>query len=432
MINFAERAHNHNYKLDPIIRSLMDTDMYKILMLNYINQWHKNTPVSFYLINRTKSVPLAKEINIEELKEQLDYVKTLKFTNQELIWLRGNTFFGQDSIFTAEFINWLKEFKLSEYDLKVENDQIILTFSGTWAQVTMWEIYALAIINEMRSRQAMRQMTKFELDILYSQAKTKLWEKITKLKTNTDIRVADMGTRRRHSFLWQEWCIEAMASELGTSFTGTSNISLAMKLGLEAIGTNAHELPMVMATKANNNEELKNSQYQVLQEWQKTYQGSLLIALPDTYGTTQFLENAPEWLKDWTGFRVDSKDPVTAGYELINWWKENNVDPTTKRILFSDGLDVNQILMLQEEFFGKTQVGFGWGTNLTNDFKNCHPRNLHTLDAISLVCKVKEGNNRPAVKLSDNYLKATGPQETIEQYRNVFGTKGVENIPVVV
>jgi len=439
MVNIAQRVHNHNYKLDPIVRSLLDTDFYKLLMMQFIFKHYADIPVTFALKNRTKSVRLTGDVSYADLRAQLDYVKNLRFTNTELIWLQGNTFYGKVGMFEPEFINYLRTFQLPDYELNgsydtSDNEAIHLEFKGTWLEVTLWEIYALSIVNELRNRKAMERMSEFDLDIMYARAKTKLWAKFEKLKNLDGLNLTDFGTRRRHSFLWQEWAVTAARAALGDKFTGTSNAYLAMKHNLEAKGTNAHELPMVLATLAGNDEELKQSQYKVLVKWQDTYDGALLIALPDTFGTTQFLRDAPEWLNKWTGFRYDSKDPKTAGYETIEWWKSRGVDPKTKLGLFSDGLDADDIVELQNEFRGKMRVGFGWGTLLTNDFRGCHPNEelAASLAPISLVCKVKEANGRPAVKLSDNYTKATGTPEEIQRYRNVFGTDGVANAPVTV
>ncbi len=216
---------------------------------------------------------------------------------------------------------------------------------------------------------------------------------------------------------------------------------------------------MAMAALTGSDDELKASQYQMLQLWQQTYGGALLVMLPDTYGTSQFLQNAPEWVSGWTGQRVDSKDPFVAGDEFIGWLQARGADPRNKLVIASDGLDVQEILSLHAYFMGEIQPGVsardfrdatdfadtrkwkpqrrirfsaGWGTLLTNDFRDCHPRNEDGLEPISLVCKLRSAEGRPAVKLSDNYLKASGPKELVEHYREVFGLAGLANIPVVV
>jgi nicotinate phosphoribosyltransferase len=432
-VNFAERAHNHNWKLDPIVRSLLDTDFYKLLMLQFI--W-KNFPkihVTSEVTNRTVEVRLADKISIAMLVDQMEHVRELRFRRSELIWLAGNTFYGTRSIFEPAFLEWLeKDFRLSEYAVTEENGQVVLRFRGLWTEVTMWEVYALALVSEMKTRSALSTLSELELDVLYARAKTKLWEKIEMLRPVQEVRISEFGTRRRHSFLWQEYVVEVMRVTLGASLSGTSNTFLAHKHDLEAMGTNAHELPMAMAALADDDETLHESQYRVLELWQKSYGGELLIMLPDTFGTTQFLEGAPDWVTDWTGQRCDSKDPFAAGDEYIAWLLQRGRDSRRKRLIASDGLDVEDILRLHAYFHGRIRFSAGWGTLLTNDFRGCHPRGDRSLDPISLVCKLMTVEGRPAVKLSDNARKATGGAEAIARYRRVFGSVAVEGMVVTV
>jgi nicotinate phosphoribosyltransferase len=224
-----------------------------------------------------------------------------------------------------------------------------------------------------------------------------------------------------------------MRSRLGHSVSGSSNTFLAYKHDMEAMGTNAHELPMAMAALTGDDDEaLYRSQYEVLELWQKSYGGELLIMLPDTFGTTQFLEGAPDWAADWTGQRVDSKDPFVAGDEYIRWLLSRGRDPRRKRMIASDGLDVEEIIRLHEYFHGRLRFSAGWGTLLTNDFRGCHPRGEDDLNPISLVCKLTTVEGRPAVKLSDNPRKSTGPVAEIERYRRVFGSVAAAPLDVLV
>ena len=434
-VNFAERAHNHNWKLDPIVRSLLDTDFYKLLMLQFIWKNFPKVRVTSEVSNRTLAVRLADLVPVEMLREQMEHVRGLKYRRSELVWLAGNTFYGVRSIFEPGFLEWLAEdFKLSEYEIAVEEGQVVVRFHGLWTEVTMWEVYGLALVSEMKTRAALSTMTELELDVLYARAKTKLWDKIQKLQDVPGLMVSDFGTRRRHSFLWQEYAVDAMRLALGPRFTGTSNTALAYKHDLEAIGTNAHELPMAMAAMASRgtDEELRASQYRMLELWAKSYGGALLIMLPDTFGTTQFLAGAPEWVAEWTGQRIDSKDPVTAGDEYIAWLEARGKDARGKRLIASDGLDVDDILRLHAYFHGRIRFSAGWGTLLTNDFRGCHPRGLEALEPISLVCKLKTVEGIPAVKLSDNARKATGPAAEIARYRRVFGSAAVSGAAVLV
>jgi nicotinate phosphoribosyltransferase len=459
IVNFAERAHNHNWELDPVTRSLLDTDFYKLLMLQFIWKHFPKTHVSFSIFNRSSAVPVADLLPIPDLIQQLEHVRKLQFRKSELVWLAGNTFYGRRGIFGQAFLEWLeRDFKLSDYSLSVRDGQFHLDFDGLWTETTMWELYALSILDELKTRANLKRLSEFGLDILYARAKTKLWSKIERLRGVPELSIADFGTRRRHSFLWQEYVVEAMASNLGRSFIGTSNAFLAHKHDLEAIGTNAHEIPMVVAALAPDDQALKASQYRVLELWQNTYEGALRIMLPDTFGTTQFLEGAPDWAADWTGQRIDSKNPYLAGDEYIEWLKARGRQAQTKLLIASDALDVDDILGLHAYFGGALQAGTtsadfreaadfldprkwiparrirfsaGWGTLLTNDFRGCDPSGASGFDPISLICKVSTVEGRPAVKLSDNDAKALGPPAEIERYRRVFGMAGVTNIPVV-
>ncbi len=430
--DIATRTYNHNFRLDPIVRSLLDTDFYKLLMLQMIRHLHPETQVTFSLLNRTKSVRLADVIDEAELRAQLDHAREVRFSKKELIWLAGNSFYGKTQMFAPKFIAWLAEFRLPPYELRKVDGQYELRFEGPWTHTTMWEIPALAIINELRSRAAMRDKGRFALDVLYARAKAKLWQKVERLRELPDLVISDFGTRRRHGFLWQRWCVEAMKEGLGSRFIGTSNVLLAMDADLEAIGTNAHELPMVAAALANDDAALAQAPYRVLEDWRQHYGGNLLIALPDAFGTTAFLAGAPDWLAGWTGFRPDSAPPIEAGEQIIRWWQDHGRDPRTKLLIFSDGMDIDTIEETYCHFHGRVRMSFGWGTNLTNDFRGCAPDGATGLEPISLVCKVTSANGRPAVKLSDNPEKATGDPAEIERYLRVFGSSDRMARPVLV
>jgi nicotinate phosphoribosyltransferase len=210
-----------------------------------------------------------------------------------------------------------------------------------------------------------------------------------------------------------------MLEGLGPSFVGTSNCLIAKNRDLEAIGTNAHELPMVYAALAEDDESLARAPYDVLADWHEEHEGNLRMILPDTYGTEGFLRRAPDWLAGWTGIRIDSGDPAAGAETAIRWWKDRGEDPTQKLVIFSDGLDVDKMVELQAQFAGRVRVSFGWGTLLTNDFRGLTPDDR--LAPFSLVCKAVSANGRPTVKLSDNPNKAMGPKAEIERYKRVFG-----------
>ena len=430
MVDIATRVYNHKWKIDPIVRSLIDTDFYKLLMCQSVFRNKPDTQVTFSLINRTKTIPLADLIDEGELREQLDHIRSLSLTRGESTWMRGNMFYGKRQMFRPDFMDWFENLALPPYTLEKRDGQYELTFEGSWPEVMLWEIPALAVLMELRGRAVLQDMGKFELQVLYARAMTHLWEKVERLRNLPDLRIADFGTRRRHSYLWQDWCVQAMMEGLGNKFVGTSNCLIAMKRDIEAIGTNAHELPMVYAALAEDDAALARAPYDVLADWHEEHSGNLRIILPDTYGTEGFLKNAPDWLAGWTGIRIDSGDPAKGAEIAINWWRSRGEDPRKKLVIFSDGLDVEKIEELQEQFSGRVRVSFGWGTLLTNDFRGLVPDDA--LAPFSLVCKAVAANGRPTVKLSDNPEKAMGPADEIARYKRVFGVGEQERVEVVV
>ncbi|WP_309503417.1 MULTISPECIES: nicotinate phosphoribosyltransferase [Sphingomonas] len=402
----------------PIVETLLDTDFYKWLMLQLIRRLHPDVRTEWALINRTRSVRLAEQIDIGELREQLDHVRTLPLAPAERAWLGRLCFDDMCPILEPGFLDWAERLRLPAYELAVRDCQVDLRFDGPWAETTLWEIAALAIVNELRSRAALRGV---DARSLYAGARERLRAKASRLAAIPDLMLSDFGTRRRHGRDWQEDCILTLRDALGSRLVGTSNALFAMRHGLEPIGTNGHELPMTLAALAPDDDALARSPYLVLEEWDQLYGGRLLVALPDTFGTRAFLRDAPAWVADWTGFRPDSAPPVEAGEEIIAWWRRHGVDPAGKRLIFADALDVDAIERLHGHFAARVRTSFGWGTDLTNDTGSADPR----LMPLSLVCKVTAANGRPAVKLSDNPAKALGPPAEVARYLRVFGSEGM-------
>ena len=430
MTDIAQRVYNHKWKIDPIVRSLIDTDFYKLLMAQTVWRRYRDVNVEFSLINRSTRIPMADLVDEGELREQLDHIRSLSLSRGEDTFLRGNTFYGKRAMFAPDFMEWFLNLRMPAYHLERRGDQYELTFEGSWPEVMLWEVPALSVLMELRSRAVLKDMGKFELQVLYARGMAKVWEKIESLRDLEHLAIADFGTRRRHGFLWQDWCVQAMIEGLGPRFTGTSNCLIAMRREVEAIGTNAHELPMVYAALAEGDEALARAPYEVLSDWHEEHDGNLRIILPDTYGSEGFLKNAPDWLAGWTGIRIDSGDPAEGAEIAIRWWQDRGEDPKQKLVIFSDGLDVEKIAELHAQFHDRVRVSFGWGTMLTNDF-----RGLATEDGLapfSLVCKAVRANGRPTVKLSDNPRKAMGPVEQIERYRRVFGVGEQEELDVLV
>ena len=265
-VNFAERAHNHNWKLDPIVRSLLDTDFYKLLMLQFIWKNFPGVQVTSEVYNRTVQVRLAERVGAAALREQMEHVRGLRFRKSELVWLAGNTFYGVRSIFEPAFLEWLeRDFILSEYEIAEEGatGQLVLKFAGSWTAVTMWEVYALAIVSELKTRTALAELSELELDVLYARAKTRLWDKIEKLRVVQGapafrLSGRDGGTRFCGRSMRCSRCGPNWARSLPAPPTCTSRTSMIWRPS----ATNAHELPMALAALAStgSDEQLRQSQ----------------------------------------------------------------------------------------------------------------------------------------------------------------------------
>ncbi len=418
---------------EPVIRTLLDTDFYKFLMLQMIWRLKPDVRASFALSNRSRGVRLADCIDEQELIAELDHARTLRFEKSELDWLARTRFYGRERLFEAAFLDHLAGFRLPPYCLSRRAGEFELRFEGLWRETSLWEIPALAIINELRARSAVAAMDRSVRAGLYARARAKLERKIERLRLLVQegpLKISDFGTRRRHGFLWQRWCIEALRDGLGSSFAGTSNVKHAMDLGLEAIGTNAHELPMVYAALAEDDDALRAAPFKVLEDWAALYEGGLRVLLPDTFGTDYFLRAAPDWAADWAGARPDSKPPIEAAEELIAWWTARGRDPLQKLIILSDGMTIDLIEAGVRQLRGRARVAIGWGTDLTNDFAGCVADGSDAaLIPPSLVCKVAEVEGRPAVKLSDNPAKFLGPKDEIARYARVFAYEPGERRP---
>lgn len=413
----------------PIVGSLLDTDFYKLLMCQSVMRHHPDVEVTFALVNRS-ALRLDEAIDERTLRTELERTRALTFTAGEIAFLRGLSQGADRAVFASGFLDRLATLRLPPYELDMRRGRFTLSFRGPWPAVMLWEVPALAILMELRSRFIEAQLGAEGRHAARAAAAVRLMGKLDRLAALPGLALSDFGTRRRHSLAWQEFAVAAARSALGSGFLGTSNVLLALRHGLEPIGTSAHELPMVYAALASDDAALAAAPYRVLADWEADYGGALRIMLPDTFGTAAFLRDAPAWVAHWTGIRVDSGDPQAIADRAIAWWRERGEDPSRKRVIFSDGLDVAAIESLHRRYAGSVRVAFGWGTLLTNDFRGLAPGDR--LAPFSLVCKAVAADGRPTVKLSDNPRKALGPPAEVDRYRRVFGTGYQTSRPVEV
>lgn len=407
---------------EPIIKSLLDLDFYKLTMGQLILEHHPQVLVTFALKNRTQGINLCKEIDLQELREQLDYVIAMKLHTHELNYLKCLSLYGQAWLFSERYLNFLKQLSLCEYELKQTDNDLVIKVKGPWSVVTYWETIILAIVNELRSRQWLGRLSEDKKNTVFSESMKKLDAKVRFLKEHPEISFIEFGTRRRFMSQWQDLVVGCLKAELPESqLLGTSNVFLAQKHELVPGGTNAHELPMVYSAIYAQDDLEKGwlwSQRKMLVDWYAMYGQPLSIMLSDTYSTKYFLEHivTPDMARDWKGSRQDSGDPIAYGEMWIEYYKRYGINPRDKVIIFSDGLNIQTMHNIATHLAGRIKVLFGWGTNLTNDIG---------LKPLSLVMKTVSakigGLEIPLVKLSDNIEKATGDPEAIKKMKEQIG-----------
>ncbi len=402
----------------PIIESLLDIDFYKLTMLQMIFHLHKNVPVNFSFLNRTKAVRLGDVIDHGQLREELEHCQTLRFRYEEIEYLREIKRSDNSPMFSSDFLLFLEDFRLPDFYLGIPNEgQLNLHFGGAWSRSTLWETLSMSIVNELYNRHLTSDFSRVFLDAVEGQGRINLARKVFAIQLQEQVTFSDFGTRRRFSREWQDYVVGVLTEEFPRNqFLGTSNVFLAKKYGVKPIGTNAHELPMAY-TGIYFKEDEKDptySQKQVPVDWENEYGLDLSIFLPDTFGTDWFLRKVvtERQLLGWKGSRQDSADPLSYAEKWIKKYESFEIDPMNKLIVFADGLVCEKIVEISHKLEGRIGCSFGWGTDLTNDMG---------FDPISIVTKVTHANGYPVAKLSDNIEKATGPIEAVERMKSLVG-----------
>ncbi len=367
-----------------VIQSLLDTDLYKFSMMQVVLHQYPAAEVEYRFKCRTPGVDLVP--CIDGIRAELAALCSLRFRADELDYLRGWRFIKSD------FVDFLGLFQLNEKYVEIAPSpdvagEIEIRIRGPWLHTIMFEVPLLAIVNELYFRR-----TSPGLDL--AEGRRRLRGKIAMLRDEpgyTDCRIADYGTRRRHSREWQREVVTTLRDELGHQLAGTSNVWLARELGLTPLGTLAHEY--LQAHQALG-PRLRDSQVAALEAWAREYRGDLGIALSDVYGLDAFLRDFDMYFcKLFDGTRHDSGDPFAWGERVLAHYRANRVDPRNKVLVFSDGLDIPRVMQLYAHFRGRCQLAFGVGTNLTNDVGPA---------PINIVIKMIRCNGQPVAKLSDS------------------------------
>jgi nicotinate phosphoribosyltransferase len=404
-----------------IITSLLDTDLYKFTMMQVVLHQFPGAQVEYKFKCRNPGIDPATgqatrnlAAYVSEIRDEIRSLCSLHFQDAELAYLQSLRFIKSD------FVDFLGLFKLNEKYIAVTalpSGEIDITIQGPWLHTILFEIPVLAIVNEVYFRNIQKLPDLIE-------GRRRLDIKIEQLHSTgqSDLKIADYGTRRRFSKAWHEEVLRVLAARLGTGqspggtpgvtgqLAGTSNVLFAMKLGLTPLGTMAHEY--LQACQALG-PRLRDSQVFGFESWAKEYRGDLGIALSDVYGMNAFLRDFDLYFcKLFDGARHDSGDPFEWGERMIEHYIRNRMDPRTKTLIFSDSLTVPRIIELYQQFRGRCQLAFGIGTNLTNDLG---------YEPLQIVIKMTRCNGQPVAKLSDTPSKnMCEDQKYLAYLRQVF------------
>ncbi|HEY6772753.1 MAG TPA: nicotinate phosphoribosyltransferase [Oxalicibacterium sp.] len=391
-----------------IVRSLLETDLYKFTMWQTLLHSHPAAQASYRFVCRNRpAYPLA-ELK-QDVERELDHLCTLTYRDDELVYLRTLRFIKSD------FVDFLTVFRFQRHfiDVSTDGDQLEVVASGPMVHVMGFEIHVLAIVNELYFR-------RFDVQKALTEGRARLQAKIdllhkfsAKPPCTNPFEFFDFGVRRRFSAAWHEEVVSTFAREVPQFFKGTSNVYFAKKFGLVPIGTMAHEY---LQAYQGFGVRLRDFQKAALEDWVQEYRGDLGTALTDVVGMDAFLADFDLYFaKLFDGLRHDSGDPFEWGEKALAHYAKLKIDAHTKRLVFSDALDLPRALALYRHFADRTMTGFGIGTDLTNDVG---------YEPLSIVMKLVSCNGQPVTKLSDSPGKALVTDGTFLAYlRQVFDNK---------
>jgi nicotinate phosphoribosyltransferase len=392
-------------------KHILDTDLYKISMCWLIIKHFPNIKVKYEFVNRGKTqFPIGfDEKLLEKLKVFVENNNTYNFsdefhnTDNFLNKLKTKCYFIPNI-----FWDFLKGFRLNLNEIKinqVEND-LNISVEGYWYSTIFWEIILMSSISELYFQMTDQKILSFEELQLNDKNK---FEKLSQYNIN----FSEFGTRRRYSYDNQIRVLNNAIKYSKKNLIGTSNVLLAIKNNITPIGTFAHEY--VSGVGVLYGYEYANRH--MMKIWNDVYDGKLGIALTDTFGVDLFLKDFNyKYATLFTGVRHDSGSGFIFTDRIVSHYKSLGIDPLTKTIIFSDGLDVNSCIELNEYCKNKIKCSFGIGTSLTNDVG---------VKPLNIVIKLFEVNGNPAIKLSDVAGKHTGDKKTIDLVKELINYKGL-------
>ena len=383
-------------KLDPIIISLLDTDLYKFNMDQVIFHKHTDLCGKYYFKCRNKNIRFTQEM-LEESDAQIDHLCTLRFRKHELDYLRSIRFIKNDYVEFLRLWRPIREYVTTDLN---DDGELSIIVDGPLFSAMQFEIHLLEIVNEVYFRLS------YDYDMLLKSAEERLNAKIEALNNGTyTFKFAEFGCRRRLSREWQDVVVRRLSTETDKCI-GTSNVYLAMKYNLTPIGTYAHEF--VQMYQGIDRYPLAYTNHYAMRDWYDEYDGDNGTALTDTITTDLFLLDFNRSnVNNYNGVRHDSGDPYEWGEKIIAHYKKFGVDPRTKQLLFSDSLDFDRAQKLYDFFKDRAKVAFGIGTYCAND--TC-------VDPLNIIIKLQYVNDKPVAKLSDTPEKSMCHDESYLKY----------------
>lgn len=383
-------------KLEPIVQSLLDTDLYKFNMDQVIFHQHTDLTGEYHFKCRNKDIHFTKEM-LKEIDEQIDHLCTLRFKKEELDYLRSIRFIKNDYVEFLRLYHPIRDYVTTFLN---EDGELKVVVRGPMFSAMQFEIYLLEIISEVYFR------FQYDYQELVRSAQLRLEKKIEAFKEGKyTFRFADFGARRRLSREWMDHVIKTLKEQC-PNMVGTSDVYLAKKYDLKPIGTYAHEF--VQMYQGIDSIPLAYTNHCALKDWYSEYQGDNGTALTDTLTTDLFLlDFNRSMVNNYTGVRHDSGDPYVWGEKMIAHYKKYGVDPKTKTLLFSDSLNFDKAQKLYDYFKEKAKVSFGIGTFITNDTE---------IDPLNIVIKLQYVNGRPVAKVSDAPGKTMSDNEEYLSY----------------
>nr|WP_086938913.1 nicotinate phosphoribosyltransferase [Thaumasiovibrio occultus] len=387
---------------DTIIQSILDLDVYKINMMNAAHCLYPDTQVRYELIVRSEED--LTEL-LPEIRQEIMLMDRYHFTDDQIQYLEMKSPYLSKSF--LESLRYFRFFPQRQVDLGIgqqhsKTPQLTISIHGSWKDTILYETMVMSIVSEVRNRRRWA-------DVPTEQFRRVLAEKVTKLKADiaarniTNFKFAEMGTRRRFSASVQRDLLDYLRHEIPDLLVGTSNYHLAREMNLTPIGTVAHEWFMAHQAMVN----VRDSQRVALNRWNEVFAGKLGIALSDTIGLDAFLNDFDIRLaKAFSGVRHDSGCPFKWGDRMIAHYQELGIDPMSKTLVFTDGLDFDSALEICEYFAGRIDISFGIGTFLANDMGGWENANGVNYSPLSMVVKMASCNESPVAKISDEPEKA--------------------------